>query len=167
VERAELERTARRARRVVWAFRLIFYPFAALLALALLFGRSEADTSAQTLRGRTQAGRAVTLYLVDGRPASFYASAIVTCPKDRYVQRFIAREPAITLVFHDRTLTASEAWTYDYRNGWIGHGETRLRAQVEDDRATGTVTMVQRISGPGAPYTCESGPVTFSASAQR
>jgi hypothetical protein len=73
----------------------------------------------------------------------------------------------MVIVFHDHTLTAGETWTNDYGNGWVGHGETTLRARVDDDRATGTVTMVQRISGPGAPYACESGRVAFSATAQR
>jgi hypothetical protein len=49
------ERTLRRARRVIWTFRLIFYPGALIVVLSLLGVRSESQS--QVLTGTTGQGR--------------------------------------------------------------------------------------------------------------
>jgi hypothetical protein len=166
VERAgpEPESTARRARRLVWAFRLIFYPCAALIALAALAGRSDGVTP-ETFRGATDAGRPVTLYFAYGQPEAFSTSVGVTCPRSTYVQPVYAREPDTTLLLRDGRLTAEHQWAHRYGNSWVGLGTTTLTARVDGDSATGTVQAVQRLSGPTRSYECDSGVVSFSARA--
>jgi hypothetical protein len=117
----------------------------------LLLTGSKEPPREETWHGRTAQGRSVTVYVVDGRPGRIRTSAIVTCPSNRYVQ------------WINGPLPVRESWTRDYGNGWVGQGTSTLRLRSEDDAVSGTLGSIQRIAGPGRPYRCDSGSVSFSA----
>jgi hypothetical protein len=165
----ELERTARRVRRVLLAFRLIFYPGAVIVAVLLLTGRSS-GYSETWLGGRTDQERSITIRLDDGRPGVFSTTLVGTCPRGRqwprrWIQRDDPREP---FRFDDHRLTVTHRSLEDNGHGWTGHVTLRLTARIEDDAVTGTMTLVERSTHPDATadYVCESGPVSFSAAAE-
>ena len=74
-----MEQDLRRARRALWAFRLVFYPGAVIAAVLLLAGRSEGET-ATFLDGTTSQRAPVELRLEGDTPTSFGTRAKLRCP---------------------------------------------------------------------------------------
>jgi hypothetical protein len=161
VERAEQAVVARRARRALWAFRLLFYPGAALVAVILLAARGEAGTGVM-LEGRTEQGEAVKLQLYDREPATFETTLAGRCTDG---------EPWTATWHFGRWERRGEA---SYRRheldekpyeGFVGRTELSVEVRVDgDDEARGRAWFVQTNWRPGdARRTyCGSGPVDFS-----
>jgi hypothetical protein len=157
VEVADAERTLRRARRFLWAFRLIFYPGAVITALLLLTGGRAGDSLPDgLLTGRTEDGSEFVLQYSGDRPLWFETWIKARCADGHeYAQRLASSQPirvrgdAIQL-----TETQVSRWTHG-----TGRLNMRLRAHVDGDAVTGTLDMTEW----NGPYVCEAGPVTFSA----
>jgi hypothetical protein len=163
----DLERMARRVRRVVWAFRLIFYPGALVVALLLLSARSSGDVPSTWLDGRTDQRHSFTMRLDDDRPAYLKTTVVATCADGdelTRVWRMRHRPPDAPFVFDDHTLSVTMEQDVVYDDGQNRPVTMRLRARVEDDSVTGKMWMVTR-RGSARPYDCEAGPVSFSAAA--
>jgi hypothetical protein len=165
VERAEQEVVARRARRVLWAFRMLFYGGAALAALLLLTagGNDERPAFAE---GRTSQGQVFTMQLDDGRPASLGTHFSATCNPtlDWHARWWSFDGKTARFDFDDGVLCVREKLTRDYRDGWIGDRDYRLEARVDDEGVSGTMRYVETLRyGNRAGYVCESGDVSFSA----
>jgi hypothetical protein len=153
VEAADAELTLRRARRFVWAFRLIFYPGAALVAFLVLSRSSGPEGLA---RGTTQQGYEFVMQFDGDRPLWFETSITERCPAGQEAtqhwastQRLEVRDGVL-----DVETTAATTWS-------TGTGEVtmRLRARVDDGAVTGTLWVSDRFGD----YVCEAGPVTVSA----
>jgi hypothetical protein len=164
VEAADDERSLRRARRFIWAFRLIFYPGAAIIAILLLAGRSGADTEhLKVLQGRTSQGETFTLWIDDDhRPRQFYTSIRATCPDGgRYVFDW-HRVDADRIAFDEHTGTIDAAWMGrgTWSNGVPRDAYARLQGHLlDDDTVRGTLRLLDHRRG----YDCDSGPVTLAA----
>ena len=98
---------ARRAKRVIWTFRLIFYPGAAIIAILLLTG-SDGANDFMTLRGKTAQGREFTLWVDEDRPAQFVTVIAAKCPYggDWYWLNW-RRTDRNRVWFHDDTITGT------------------------------------------------------------
>jgi hypothetical protein len=166
----ELERTVRRVRRALWAFRLVFYPGAAVIALLLLSGSGSDAVSSTWLGGSTEQRERFTMRLDDDRPGYFHTNVVGTCADGyRWTQRWFMGDgaPESPFAFDGRMLSVTKATDMPYSNGQTGRLTMRLRARVEDDSVMGTVSLVTRLENPGgAPYVCESGSVGFTAHAR-
>jgi hypothetical protein len=166
----ELERTARRARRALWAFRLIFYPGAAVFALMLLplalHGGARRD--AIWLNGTTSQSEYFQLRIdPDRQPGRLTTVFEMKCGGTPYTVHKTAWWPYGPFLLHDGTLTIREKRTHRYQ-GRTWHRTVNLHARVTDSSVRGTMDFVEQLVDPGeyGPYyACESGPVTFSASA--
>jgi len=141
--------------RAVWAFRLIFYPAAALASFLLLTGSKEPVP--RTLYGKTEQDRLVTVHLDEtGRPDSLYASAEVYCDDGASFRlRWSPSDPRIPFHVDGDELRVQQV--YDGGGGFLQ--KYGLRAHVDADVVTGTLRM--------AYDACASGPVRFSARRQR
>ena len=156
VPEAELERTARRARRVVWAFRLIFYPTALILLLGLLAARSaRSGPETRTLEGRTDQGRAFTLTLVDDQPTRITTTVLSHCLSGQK-SSYTWDTGHFTLRGH--TLAAEEVRPQRWSNGSTGTATMRLYGQLDGDAVRGSMTLRQQLRD----YVCV-GTAGFSA----
>jgi hypothetical protein len=147
VEAVDDERTLRRARKVIWAFRLIFYPGAAIAAAALLAaGPSNAEPP--VLHGTTGQGRAVSLTLHGDDPDRLAITVVMRCVSsgDEYATR-VNR----VLTPHDDTFEARGVWDQRWSNGRVGTATVRIRGRLDGDTARGTVSLVQQLDD----YVCE------------
>jgi hypothetical protein len=161
----ELERTARRARRAVWAFRLIFYPGALLVAIALIAARGANADHRALLTGRTSQGEDVTIRIDrDGQPGRVRMAFWIRCPGDWDWLPWMPYGP-----FHldgDGRLRIRNSGSRWYRNrgGQTGRHTVTFDARIDDDEVHGTASAVVHFDTPGwGEYDCRSGPVTFSA----
>jgi hypothetical protein len=111
----------------------------------------------KTLHGRTAQGRSVTVY-VDGGVKAVRTSTIVTCPTNTYVD-WVYRHASQS----GDAMSVTDTWEKHYDDGRRGHGTSTIRARVDGDTVNGTVRMIQRIASADGVYTCDSGPVAFSA----
>jgi hypothetical protein len=146
----------RRARRALWAFRLIFYPAAALCAWLLLAGNSDAKGP---LIGRTQQGHEFVIQLDGDRPLWFETAITETCGSGHeFTRTWATSQP-----FHARggVLEFEDTSRSRWSNGQYGTRSVRLRARVDHDGVTGTLWLTDRLG----PYDCASGAVSFSARA--
>jgi hypothetical protein len=162
VAEPELERTARRLRRVRLAFRIALYAFALLLVgviLGALFPRNPALFS-----GTTSQGGPFQLELDEtGDPTMFTAELKTQCPGGDWWVRWYRVGP---WQVDDGVITATDVMTrhYDYHDQ-TGRRTLTLEARVDDDRLRGTATVVEQFDGPRwGRYDCASGAVTFAAS---
>jgi hypothetical protein len=157
---ADDERALRRARRFIWAFRLLFYAGAILAAVLLLSGLGRADGPA-FLTGTTAAGGSVTVRLDDGEPTRLFMDLSVRCPaRDSW---FMWSRAGLPLRDGEMNFTDVTDHRYHY------HQQTSRRtvtvdARLDDGRLSGTVTAAEHVDGPtwGA-YDCVSDSVAFSA----
>jgi hypothetical protein len=94
-----------------------------------------------------------------------YVSAFLDCSRsgNHFAQYWTPDDPRVPFRGDDDAVSVHQRWLHVYGDGWIGTHEQTLRADADGDAVTGTVTMAQRVTGPGTPDVCESGPVTFSA----
>jgi hypothetical protein len=137
-----------------------------VIAFLLLTGSKE--PTARRLTGTTAGGKTVTIVLRDDRPVRFYSAVAVSCGRGSgYQQNFVLADDDVPFRVDGDRLTVRETWVNDYGRGWVGRGTTAVDARFDGDSATGTISTRQPITGPGAPYVCESARVTFSAHAQR
>jgi len=166
VERAEQEVVARRARRVVWAFRTLVYGGAAIAAAVLLTGSGD-ERRPTFLEGSTAQGRPFSLQLEDGRPTHLGTTIEQTCNNglawpacwwsfDGKTTRFR---------FADGRLTVREKLSRDYGEGEVGERNYTLEARIADGRVAGTMRLIENVTWSGGRYVCESGDVTFFAGA--
>jgi hypothetical protein len=151
----------RRARRALWAFRLIFYPGAVLVAVLLLTGRSEGEV--RVFEGKTSQGLDFGLRIDKNEQPGRIATAFRTrCPGGPWVIVWVPYGP-----FHleDGVLKLRRTTTHRYTYG----GQTSRRvvtfeAHIDGGRVRGTATAVEEFDGPvWGRYLCESGAVSFSA----
>ena len=99
---AEYERSARSARRFLWAFRLIFYPGAALVAFLLLTGSGDGEEALTTL--------AVLRYFLPDRNIMAAGGKEITLG-DRLHEVFAAGVNAVMVGNYLTTMgTAPEYW---------------------------------------------------------
>jgi len=172
VEYAEpdLERMARRVRRVVSAFRLVFYPGAVLLVLVLLPLALGGGAPRQTtwLDGTTSQDKYFQLRIdPDGRLGGLGTAFNTRCGGMPWTPQVVTWRPRGPFVLHDGTLTIRESKTHRYLD-YTWHRTATLHARVTDDSVRGTMDLVERlVDRPeyGAYYACESGPVSVSATA--
>jgi hypothetical protein len=159
VAEAELERTARRVRRGVRTFRLIFYPGAIVLGALLLTGRGNADGPA-FMTGKTSQGAEVTLRLDSGKLTRLFMDIRTRCPAD---DRWFmwSHEPKL----HDERLIVRDVTTRHFAS----EDRTRRRtvvahARLDDGELRGSLTATEHWDSPvwGA-YDCFSDAVSFSA----
>jgi hypothetical protein len=153
VEAAPDERTLRRARKVIWVFRLIFYPGAAILAAAILAGRSEAGPS--LLEGTTDQNRGVTLTLNGDLADRVTLTVLTRCPDGHEYPSLVQTR---TLTMHGNTFEGRKAWDQEWTDGSVGTATLRVRGRLEGDTARGTATLVHQLGD----YVCEA-ETAFSA----
>jgi hypothetical protein len=164
----ELERTARRLRRGLLAFRVVFYGGAALLVLLLLpvaLNRRATPDETTWLEG-TNSHDARFALRIDrgGQPGRVTAELPLPCGDGKAY--WLVWWPYGPFRLEGDTLSIRETKTHSYR-GYTWHRTVTLRARVTGDSASGTIEAVERLDDPSyGPYSCESGPVAFSASAR-
>jgi hypothetical protein len=148
---------SRRARRALWAFRLIFYPAAVIGAVLLLTGRSDGQPPVW-LDGTTSQGGQMQAQLVDGRVSRLSIDVRMRCPAGIWT---ITWSPRI----EDGRLRLRETTTHRYRfHGQTGRRTITLDAQMEDNTVAGTVTAVEHfVEARYGPYDCTSGCLTFAS----
>jgi hypothetical protein len=159
----ELERSARRLRRVLWSVRACFYGGAALTAALLLTGGDERPAFAE---GRTSQDLPITVRLQDDRPTNVGTSFSATCrpPMDWGVRWWSFDGKTARFHYDDDVLRVRETQTRTYDNGWGGERTYTLEARVGESVIRGTMRYAETLRHPEWPaYTCESGDVTFSA----
>jgi hypothetical protein len=161
----------RRARRGVWAFRLIFYPGAVILALLALTNRGHihpAETSLQ-LAGHTDQRRQFGFGLDKRmRPLWFVTEFVYSCAGERLSTWSVPRGGKVPWRFDDPTLNVRQADDIHYNDGHTADAVLTLQAQVGDGgrTVTGTMRLTAQMESPEGPrYPCDSGPVSFSATA--
>jgi hypothetical protein len=152
VEVADDERTLRRARRFIWAFRLIFYGGAAIIALLLLTGGSDAN---EPLIGKTGQGREFAMQFDGDRPMWFETSIRGRCPRGDGAMHHWASTQRLEV--RDGVIWAETTKPSRWSTG-TGELTMRLRARVDDDAVTGTLWLTNRIGS----YVC-AGETDFSA----
>ena len=154
MEVADDERTLRRARRVIWAFRLIFYPGAAIVAFLVLTG---GRSGPEGLRGgKTQQGFEFVMEFDGDRPIWFETSITEQCPSGHEATQHWASTQGLEV--RDGVLDVEKVEPSRWSTG-TGTVTMRLRARVDEDGVTGTLWVRDQIRD----YVCEAGPVTFSA----
>jgi hypothetical protein len=163
VEVAADERSLRRARRFLWAFRLIFYPGAAIIAILLLAGRSAGAENWKELRGHTGQGRVFTVFVdEDNRPQQIVTQIAARCPNNGWWYMLNWHAVSRTRIAFDED-TGKLAASYEFRGRWSNgeeaNADAHLRGQVQDDTVTGTLWLADRRGS----YFCASGVVSFSA----
>jgi hypothetical protein len=163
----ELERTARRLRRVVFAIRVVFYSGAVVLALVLLPLALPGGAVAEEtwLEGTTSQGEGFELRIdPDGQPGRLATNVKAKCGDGR--PYWLAWWPYGPFRLEGETLTVRDTRTHSY-SGRTWHRTVTLRARVTDDSVSGTMEAVEQLDDPSyGPYSCESGPVTFLARAR-
>jgi hypothetical protein len=166
VERAEQEVVARRARRVLWGFRLAFSVGAAAV-LALVFsgggGKRFSDTE---LHGQTSAGEPVRIVLEDDRPDVIETHIAATCPDgDRHEVRWFAHAGhTAEFELDDETLRITDEVGRRYEDSWTGRRWFELRADFDGKSVRGSIRFAERVWRPDfSSYVCEAEPVSFSA----
>jgi hypothetical protein len=163
VAEPELEQMARRAKRAVWAFRLIFYPGAAIIALLLLTSRGAAADPPVPLVGHTGQGEKLTFMLDDDhRPDVFYTRLTATCPDTGWQYTLLwHRVDGDRIAFDKDTGKMSAVYTFQGRwsDGVPANAEARMNGHLDDDRVTGTLRFIDHRDG----FECDSGAVSFSA----
>jgi hypothetical protein len=161
---AEYERTARRARRFLWAFRLIFYPGAALVAFLLLTGSGNGDGEDLTaLNGRTARGAEFLLWTHDGEPRQFHTKITAVCPDGSEYTLDWLRMDSDRISFDKRSGTVDAAWMWrgTWSNGVPADAYARLRGRLDGGAVRGTLRLIDHRAG----YDCDSAAVSFSARA--
>ena len=165
MEPAEQEVAARRARRLLWAFRALFYGGAALAIALLLTGRSEGKGYVE-LQGRTSAGEKVLLVLEGERPEAVETWLVGDCSAgDEWRVRWWAHDThTAPFDVRDGTLRIADVVYRRYKGGFRGRREFELQADLDGSSAHGSIRFSERIWRPdGTTYVCESPAVTFSA----
>jgi hypothetical protein len=163
----ELERTARRLRRVVLAIRVVFYSGAVVVALVLLplaLPGGVARSDETWLEGTTSQGMPFQLRIdPDGQPGRLMTDFTATCPAGALTVRWWPYKlPRV----NDGVLTIHETSTHRYPNYPTGYRTVTFRARVEGGSIHGTMEARERFDDPSyGTYECESGPVTFLARA--
>ena len=152
MEAAEDERTLRRARRFIWAVRLIFYPGAAILAVALLAGPSEAGPS--LLEGTTDQDRGVTLTLNGDLADRVTLTVLTRCPDGEEYPTLVQTR---TLTMRGDTFEGRKSWDQKWTGGSLGTSTLQVRGRLESGTARGTASLVHRLGD----YVCE-GETDFS-----
>jgi hypothetical protein len=155
----DTEIDARRARRVVWAFRLLAYGGAAIAAALLLTGGGDEGTT--FLDGRTSQDEPFTMELEDGRPTHLGVALLHSCGWRVRWWSFDGKTTRFR--FDDGRLVVRERITRDYGNGEVGERNYSLEARIADGRVTGTMRVVENVTAGRGTYVCESGDVSFSA----
>jgi hypothetical protein len=164
VERAEQEVVARRARRLLWGFRLVFYAGAAVAA-ALLLADGGDEPEVAFLDGRTSQGHVFELMLRDGRPAYLSTGFDAPCQGSPWQTGWQERDgDGVRFRIEDGRLAIDTSWPARFDEpGFSGRHTVKLRAELED-RLRGTMRLHGVMRTPaGSTYTCESGDVTFLA----
>ena len=167
----EREADARRARRALRTFRLVFYSLAAVAAVALVLARAgSGDAGAYTsLEGSTNQGHRFELQLDRrGRPRFFETLIDATCPGDEpwQVRWWPADSARVPFHVHGDRLEVLQTIEHDYADGQHGSAVLTMRARVDagERTASGTIAFVESFDSPGRPsYACASPPVRFSA----
>ncbi len=165
MEPADQEVAARHARRLLWAFRALFYGGAAIAIALLLTGRSEGNAYAE-LHGRTSAGEKVLIVLEGGRPQAVETWLVADCSAgdDWQVRSWAHNGHTARFDVHDGTLRIADVVYRRYKDGFRGRREFELRADFDGRSAHGSIGYMERIWRPdGTTYVCEAPPVTFSA----
>lgn len=162
MEVAEDERSLRRARRWIWAFRLIFYPGAAIIAILLLTA-SGGSKASPPLEGRTGQGETFRIWFNDDdRPAQFLTRINTRCPDTGWWYHLDWHRIDATRISFDEDTGAVSA-AYEWQGRWSdtvpANLEAHLEGRVDDDQVTGTLRLVDHRPG----MTCDSGVVSFSA----
>ncbi len=157
----ELERTARRVRRAVLAFRLIFYSGAVLAIVLLLASRGDGHELTY-MRGTTSQGASFDLRIdADGQPGRLATEFRMKCPGGMWTMAWWPYGP---FRLHDDALTIHETTTHTYDNGETGHRTVTFHATIKDHSVRGTMEAVEKFEGSSyGPYSCASGPLGFSA----
>jgi hypothetical protein len=163
----ELERTARRLRRVVFAIRVFFYGGAVVLVLVLLPLALPGGAVAKQkwLEGTTSQGASFELRIdPDGQPGRLMTEFKTTCPGGPWTLRWW---PYSVPPVSDDALTIRETITHTYPDGQTGHRTVTFDARIEGGSIHGTMKAVERFGDPTyGSYECVSGPVTFLARAR-
>ena len=158
---------ATRARRAFWTFRLLFYPAAAVAIAVLLLGRGESSQSGPLLSGQTLQGRPISMQLDgEGRPTFFDVHIVARCTQGQpWDSRWWPTDGhRIRFDFGDSRLRARETIEKDLGLGVSAQGTFTIDARVNGtSAANGTLSHAIRVTSPGGAYTCESGPVAFTA----
>jgi hypothetical protein len=162
------DETARRARRIRWGIRLVFYPAAIAIAVALLAARGGGDGElGGYLHGTTSQDLTISFDLnAENEPTQFDSLISATCPNGEVwrVRWWEAERLATSFRRDDSRLEVDASEPMDYTDGQRGVREFTLRAEVHDDRAEGELTFVERLRTPdGLRYECASGKVRFTA----
>jgi hypothetical protein len=147
VEVADDGRTLRRARRFIWAVRLIFYPGAAIVAFLVL---TSGGSGPKGLRiGSTQQGHEFVMQFDGDRPIWFETSITEQCPSGRGATQYWASTQRLEV--RDGVLDVEKVEPSRWSTG-TGTVTMRLRARVDDDAVTGTV----RVTDQFGRYVCEA-----------
>jgi len=155
-----------RARRTLWAIRLILYPALAIGAVLLLVGRSSGDEPARRwLDGTTSAGGQIQVEMAGDRPVRLGVDVTMRCPRGLWTIGWWPR----SLRVRDGSITATENVSHHYRyRNQAGARTITLGARIVDGRLEGRLSATEHFDDPAyGAYACESGAVTFSARPQR
>jgi hypothetical protein len=150
-------------RRVVLAFRVVFYGGAALLVLLLLpvaLNRGATRGETTWLQGTASKDARLALRIdPGGQPGRVTAELTLKCGDGG--PYWLEWWPYGPFRLEGDTLSISETKTHGYQ-GYTWHRTVTLRARVTGDSASGTIEAVERLDDPSyGPYSCESGPVSF------
>jgi hypothetical protein len=152
-----VENDLRRARRALWAFRLIFYPGAVIVALLLLSARSTAgEEQPRAGTGETSQRRPIALQVRDGHVTRFITQIEATCPDGR------SYKYAWTADYIGAGGHVRERFGRRWNDGVVADVNLTMRARVDHGVVTGTLRMLEK--RPDV-YDCDSGVVSFSARA--
>jgi hypothetical protein len=138
----------RRLRLALWA---------SILGAVFLIAARSSGASERWLDGTTSQGGGLQAQVVDGKVALLGIDVRMQCPNGTWAISWSTR----------RGLHATETRTHHYRfHNQTGRRTITLDGRLDGDVLTGTVTAVEHFDEPGyGSYTCDSGPITFSAGA--
>src|SRR6185436_10576295 len=135
VEAVDDERILRRARKVIWAFRLIFYSGAAIAAFLLLSGPSEPGPS--VLTGTTDQGRGIVITLNGDVPDRLTTTLVGRC--DNGGAEYTRSLQTAPLTTDGDTFEVNETSPQRWPNGNTGTATLTIRGRLDGDTAHGTV----------------------------
>jgi hypothetical protein len=144
------------AKRVIWGFRLLFYPCAALVAALMLLhhGGAGAATPSGDMRGFTSQGKAVYARVEDGRIASLVVVLYAGCGVAAPWHTLWIAHPTV----RGGRLTARQ--TFRQTRWWTVRNDFSLDAGQAGRRIDGTVRLTAHVTWPWVGE-CSSGPVPF------
>ena len=171
MEASDDERTLRRVRRVIWAFRLIFYPGAAIAAFLLFTGGGSSGSAVDSgpsydelaaLRGRTGQHVEFMFWTYEGRPQRFRTEITATCPGGLPYTLNWVRVDKDRIEFDENTgaVDARLAMQGTWSNGAPMDYDAHLNGRLRGDTIKGLLRLVDHRDG----FDCDSGDVSFSAS---